>query len=256
MTRMTSADERNGGIQVISRAAAILRELGDHQQGLSLSQIAKGVGLARATVQRIVNALAAEDFLVSAGPSGGVRLGPGLARLAQSVTSNTVEVIRPHLRVLGQEVGETVDLAILSGGSVIFVDQVQSRRQRLVALSAIGERFPLHCTANGKAVLACFSEDDADQLIDKSLAEHPDYPIKNREALRREIAKARKTHLAFDLEEHGPGISAVGTAFLDVVGRPIAVSIPVPTQRFDEQKALLAERLIAFRDQVRPLVAR
>jgi DNA-binding IclR family transcriptional regulator len=242
------------GIQVIARAASILRTLESHPDGLSLGQIAKSVQLARSTVQRIVAALAAEDFVIASGP-GDVRIGPGLVRVAASVASNTAELIRPHLRALGEEVGETVDLAVLSGGSTVFVDQVPGRH-RLVALSAVGERFPLHCTANGKAILACFSTDDAQDLIEKSLAEHPDHPIADRPALLRELDGIRRTHLAVDLEEHGEGISALGTALLDLFGRPIAISIPVPSQRFAEQRDALAQSLLAFRERIKGIVAR
>ena len=49
---------------------------------------------------------------------------------------------------------------VLSGGSAGFIDQIPGQ-QRLVALSGIGERFPLHCTANGKAILACFDPNNA-----------------------------------------------------------------------------------------------
>ncbi|MDB5650338.1 MAG: putative transcriptional regulatory protein [Hyphomicrobiales bacterium] len=243
-----------GGIQVIARAASILRTLESHPDGLSLGQIAKSVQLARSTVQRIVAALAAEDFVIASGP-GDVRIGPGLVRIAASVASNTAELIRPHLRALGDEVGETVDLAVLSGGSTVFVDQVPGRH-RLVALSAVGERFPLHCTANGKAILACFSAEDADDLIEKSLAEHPDHPIVDRAALLAELDGIRRTHLAVDLEEHGEGISALGTALLDLFGRPIAISIPVPSQRFAEQRDGLAKSLLAFRKRIKGIVAR
>ncbi|MDB5643279.1 MAG: putative transcriptional regulatory protein [Hyphomicrobiales bacterium] len=257
MHELKDPEEKNGaqgGIQVIARAASVLRTLENHPGGLSLGQIAKSVGLARSTVQRIVAALAAEDFVIAAGP-GDVRIGPGLVRIAASVASNTADLIRPHLRALGDEVGETVDLAVLSGGSTVFVDQVPGRH-RLVAVSAVGERFPLHCTANGKAILACFSAEDADELIDKSLAEHPDFPIRNRARLQAELEEIRKTHLAYDLEEHGDGISAIGIALLDVFGRPIAVSIPTPSQRFDEQRAQLATQLKAFRKRIRTVVSR
>jgi DNA-binding IclR family transcriptional regulator len=53
----------------------------------------------------------------------------------------------------------------------------------------------------------------------------------------------RRAHLAYDLEEHGAGISAIGTAMIDHFGQPIAVSIPVPTQRFLENRDRLADRL-------------
>src|SRR6516165_8829592 len=128
-----SATARSAGIQVIARAAEILRVLQRQPDGLSLSQIAKAVGLARSTVQRIVAALVREDFVSPAGPSGGVRIGAGLMRLAASLGSNTAELLRPLLRALSEDVGETVDLAVLSGGSAVFIDQIPGRK-RLVAL--------------------------------------------------------------------------------------------------------------------------
>ena len=115
-----------------------------------------------------------------------MRIGPGLARIAASLSSNYGEILHPHLVALRDEVGETVDLSILSGGSAVFIDQIAGQ-QRLVALSAIGERFPLHCTANGKAILACFAKEDAEALIAKSVAEHPDHPLNDRAKLLREL---------------------------------------------------------------------
>ena len=237
----SATHERHNGIQVIARAAAILRTLEAHRDGMSLGEIARSVGLARSTVQRIVNALATEGF-VTANGARSLRIGPALAGLASASNSNTADLI-----------GETVDLAFLSGGSAIFVDQVQGRH-RLVALSAVGERFPLHCTANGKAILACFSGADADELIDKSLAEHPAYKLKNRKALLRELEDTRETKLAYDRGEHGEGICAIGTALLDGFGRPVAISVPVPAQRFDDVQADVAARLREFREKIKAVV--
>jgi DNA-binding IclR family transcriptional regulator len=235
---MTEDEDKGAGlgVQVIARAASVL----------SLGQIAKEVGLARSTVQRIVAALANEDFVAEAQPGRGVRIGPGLARIAQSLSSNLTEILHQHLVALRDEVGETVDLSILSGGSAVFVDQIPGQR-RLVALSGIGERFPLHCTANGKAILACFAKEDATILIRKSVAEHRDHPLKDEAKLLRELDAVRRKHLAFDLGEHGEGISAVGVAMLDPFGRPVAVSIPAPTHRFDAQREQLSATLAAFR---------
>ncbi|XSC47359.1 IclR family transcriptional regulator [Bradyrhizobium sp. RDT10] len=253
-TKAGSEEQSVNGIQVIARAGSILRTLESHPNGLSLGQIAKSVDLARSTVQRIVAALMAEDFVTSTGP-GEVRIGIGFLRIAASVGATSTDIIRPHLLTLGEDVGETVDLSVLSGGSVVFVDQVPGR-QRLTALSAVGERFPLHCTANGKAVLACFSPDEGEELIEKSIAEHPGYPLANRKRLMDELNEIRRAHLAYDLEEHGAGISAIGTAVLDHFGRPVAVSIPVPTQRFLENRDALAERLLGFRRGVEGVLSR
>jgi len=254
----TTGEEEKGaglGVQVIARAASVLRALEGKPEGLSLGQIAKQVGLARSTVQRIVAALASEDFVTEAHPGHGVRIGPGLARIAASLSSNFSEILHPHLVALRDDVDETVDLSILSGGSAVFIDQIPGQ-QRLVAMSAIGERFPLHCTANGKAILACFAKEDAAILIDKSLAEHPAHPIADRAKLLRDIESARRKHLAFDLAEHGDGIGAVGVAVIDAFGRPVAVSIPAPTHRFNAQRESLARSLLAFREKMRVIIGR
>ena len=142
------------GVQVIARAASVLRALEGKPEGLSLAQIAREVGLARSTVQRIVAALAAEGFVSEAQPGRGVRIGAGLARIAASISSNLTDVLHPHLVALRDQVGETVDLSILSGGSVVFIDQIAGQ-QRLVALSGIGERFPapLHRQRQGDSRL-------------------------------------------------------------------------------------------------------
>src|SRR5215469_13153204 len=97
----------NGGVQVIARAAEILRSLKGHPEGLSLSQISKEVGLARSTVHRIVNALATEDFVTAASPNGRIRLGIGLAPLAAWVNSELRDQLHPYLQRLSSEVNET-----------------------------------------------------------------------------------------------------------------------------------------------------
>jgi DNA-binding IclR family transcriptional regulator len=249
------ADEpRSGGIQVLARAANVLRALESSADGLSLGAIAKSVGLARSTVQRIVGALASEGFVVAASAEGRVRIGPGLLRIAMSLGDNSAALVRPHLHALAARVEETVDLAVLAGGSVVFIEQIMGKH-RLAALSAIGARFPLHCSANGKAILACFSEDDADDLIAKSRQEHAEFPLRSVAKLRKELDEARRTHLAFDIEEHATGICAVGIAIPGPFGSPIAVSIPVPTQRFAKRREKLAKDLLQFRERMKPILA-
>jgi DNA-binding IclR family transcriptional regulator len=243
------------GVQVIARAASVLRALEGKPEGLSLAQIAREVGLARSTVQRIVAALAAEDFVSEAQPGRGVRIGAGLARIAASISSNLTDILHPHLVALRDEVCETVDLSILSGGSAVFIDQIAGQ-QRLVALSGIGERFPLHCTANGKAILACFNKQDAAALIDKSLVEHPEHQLADRAKLIRELDATRRKNIALDLGEHDIGISAIGAAVLDTFGRPVAVSIPAPTHRFNAERDALLRAMVAFREKMRAIVGR
>src|SRR5450631_1409802 len=148
MAKKTTGRSAGQSIQVIARAASVLRSLEGEQTGLSLAQISQRVNLARSTVQRIVDALRTEHFLIAASPTSGVRLGPALIRLAASASVEFDQITRPVISTLSQAIGETVDLSVLKGKAAIFTDQIQGSH-RLRAVSAIGETFPLYCTANG-----------------------------------------------------------------------------------------------------------
>src|ERR1700741_3821122 len=106
MSRLVTNDKSQ--VQVIARAATILRALEEENAGLSLGQIAQRVNLARSTVQRIVAALEAEKFLIAASPNGRVRLGPTILRLAASARTDFVAAARPFLVRLSDELSETV----------------------------------------------------------------------------------------------------------------------------------------------------
>jgi DNA-binding IclR family transcriptional regulator len=238
-------------VQVIARAANVLRALEGESDGLSLGQIAQRVGLARSTIQRIVEALSEEHFLIAASPTTGVRLGPALIRLAASAHVEFDQITHPLLAALAQKVGETVDLSVLKGTVAVFTDQVQGVH-RLRAVSAVGETFPLHCSANGKALLSVMDEQKLDRLLRGALPRLTAKTIVQRTDLLKAIESVRRSGVAYDLEEHTEGICAVGTAFLDPIGRAIAISIPVPTTRFRNKrlKALLSDEILRTRTQM------
>jgi IclR family transcriptional regulator, acetate operon repressor len=239
-------NQEKSQVQVIARAAAILRALEEQPTGLSLGAIAQRVGLARSTVQRIVAALAAEKLLIAASPTGRVRLGPTILRLAASARTDFVATARPFLVRLSNELSETVDLAAVKKDHLIFVDQVIGP-QRLRAVSAVGETFPLYCTANGKAYLASLDEVAVARLIGTSFERRTANTITRINDLMKELKLARKTGVAFDREEHTLGICAAGVVMRDPLGNDLAISVPVPAQRFHAQEKIIAERLLATR---------
>ena len=169
-------------VQVIARAATILRALEEENTGLSLGQIAQRVNLARSTVQRIVAALETEKLVIAATPNGRVRLGPTILRLAASVRSDFLALARPFLERLSAELHETVDLSMVKKDHLVFIDQVIGS-QRLRAVSAVGETFPLYCTANGKAYLAQLSDAGVEKLIGRTYEARTPHTLTRLDAL-------------------------------------------------------------------------
>ncbi|OBH04187.1 transcriptional regulator [Mycobacterium sp. E2699] len=233
------------GIQVIARAAEMLRLLQAHPGGLSQAEIGERLGMARSTVSRILGALDDEGLVASRGARGPYRLGPEIARMAATVRLGVVMDLHPLMEELSRELEETVDLSILDGDRVTFVDQVVSPH-RLRAISAVGESFPLHCCANGKALLASLPPEQRAQALPSRLARLTDNTITTPAALRRELERVRIEGVAYDREEQTEGVCAVGTVLPGVGEQLVAVSVPVPAQRFYRRESELAEALLAW----------
>lgn len=257
MTTTTAepAESRSSGIQVIARAAEMLRALQSAPGGLTQTDIAERLGLARSTVHRILGALEEEGLVASTRTRGAYRLGPEIARMAETIRRETLGRIHPHLQKLSRELGETVDLSILDSDRVTFLDQVVAP-QRLRAVSAVGESFPLHACAPGKEMLAVMPPATLATLLPARLPRLTPNTITTRAALRTELDRVRDSGVGYDREEHTEGICAVGAVIDPGDPTPMAVSVPMPAQRFHGREPHLAAALLAacaeLRDALNP----
>jgi DNA-binding IclR family transcriptional regulator len=227
---MKSSPRQASGIQVIARAASILRALEAEPDGLTLAQLTERVGLARSTTHRIVAALQQERLLSPTTSNGKYRLGPALGRLHVAARGDLRRRARPHIEELSRRTQETVDLGVLEGDQVLFVDQVQMLH-RLGALSAAGALLPAHCTASGKALLAAHRQQGKLRLS-SSLERFTETTITDPAELEAELDRIIESGVAFDREEHTRGICGVGAVVRSLDGELAAVGIPVPVTRF------------------------
>jgi DNA-binding IclR family transcriptional regulator len=232
----TQKSDRQDGIRVLNRAAEMLRLLRLNPGGLAQADMAAQLGLARTTVHRIMNALAAQHLVQLSGATGRYRLGSEILYMAEAARAALISEALPALRELSEAVQETVDLSVLDRNQVTFVEQVVSA-QRLRAVSAIGSSFPLHCTANGKAILANLSRREVKRMLPEQLEPLTAKTITSRAALVVQLETVAKEGFAFDLEEHSPGICAIGAYVRDLPIGPAAVSVPIPSQRFAEKRS-------------------
>jgi len=226
---------RRAKIQVIQRVSQILRSLEGDPLGLSLGQIAKRTDIPRSTVQRIIGTLVDEGFVSPATPQGRVRLGPVLMRLAATSRIDLTSVAHPYVEALSRELDETVDVAVLNGVNIMFVDQVISPNRRLRAVSRIGAEYPAHSCASGKAILAFADSVLIQDIVDAGFETFTDKTISKPAALFKELDKIRSDGVALDHEEHTEGISAIAATIQDAYGNLAAISVPMPSQRFRER---------------------
>jgi DNA-binding IclR family transcriptional regulator len=239
---LTVPAPRRNGIQVVARVADVLRALANSPDGLGLSELAVAVAMPKSTVHRLVSALELEEFVTPA-RAGKIHLGRGIARLGAATRDSVRDQVRPFLLHLHQQLEETVDLSVIDGSMARFVDHIPAPH-RLRAVSAVDAVFPLHCTANGKALLAAMPEEQANAVLPSRLPAFTPNTITIRRELWDQLDQVRAEGVAYDREEHTVGISAVGAVVRDPYGPVAAISVPMPTQRFVGNEAELARVLV------------
>jgi len=230
---------RDAGIQVLRRASAALDEIATAPGRLRLVDLGERLGLAKSTARRLLVGLV-EVGLARVDERGRFSLGDRLLGFSTADAAQVIGIFRPTIeRVAEATGGETVDLSVLRGHQMWFIDQIESSH-RLRAVSAVGGRFPLTDTANGKAALAVLGDAAAELEISRFNPEVAD-------RLHREIAEIRSTGIAFDRDEHTVGISAAGIARRAAGANVVAISVPAPTDRFraNEDRIVAALRAVA-----------
>jgi DNA-binding IclR family transcriptional regulator len=239
----------SGGVQVIARAAQILRALERDPGGLGLAQLAERVGLPRSTVYRIVTSLSAEGLVAPSSPNGRVRLGPELVRLAEASRHERWQELRPYMHKVFDALDDTVDCAILDGDQVRLVDQIPATHA-FRAVSVVGSMSPLHCTANGKALLSGLEDDEVIGLFGAKLDRFTPNTLGSRDELLAELREVRDKGVAYDREEHTLGISSAAIAVQVSHDTPAALSVLMPTSRFAGKEREIARVLQRVRREV------
>lgn len=248
MSKLARDTETAGSetIGVVARAALVLRTLAENPNGLSLAEIANTIDLARSTVQRLVSDLEREQFVSIGARRGQIRLGPEFIRLAQLTHPSIIERIRPFMTRLTLECGETVDFSIVHGRELLFLEQILGR-ERIQAVSRVGDRFPLHSCSVGKSYLGQFSNDQVARIIGKKYEALTPNTATTFGDLAERLQDARKSGIGSDDEENSLGIVALGFAFEDRPGEWFGISVPMPVDRAAAKRSLVESRLIEIK---------
>ena len=238
-------DRQPGGIQVIARMSSIMRALSSNCQngGMSLAAIANEVGLPRSTVQRIINALVAENIVEPAGATG-FRIGPALGQMIYQTHSDIVPVLKPYAEQLSIKLQETVCLARMQMQKLHMVDAIVGE-QVLRVVPQLGITPPLQITSAGKALLA--------RMDDASVTEWAQQASVATEGLLQEIAKVREQGYAVDMGDAIQGVSGIAVSIGTYRGA-YAVVILAPSVRMQQQWQHFRDELFALRAAMEKLL--
>ena len=232
-------------IQSVQRAAALLKAFDSAAPELGVTELSRRVNLHKSTVSRLLATLEREGLVERVGGGDKYRPGLELVRLAGLVQpfGDVRAAAQGVLEELAERSRETVNLAVLDGDEVINVEQV-SGPHLVQAGSWVGRRTPLHCVANGKALLALLPAGQARRVIEGDLRRFTERTITDRERLRGEFARVREQGFAVALGEIEEGLHAVAAPIMDRAGGAIAaVSISGPAYRVTPDRIPILGRM-------------
>jgi DNA-binding IclR family transcriptional regulator len=237
----------------VLKAIDILHTFTPAEPRLTLAEISRRLGAPRSTTHNLVKTLAVQGFLEKVSHDE-YALGPAIIALTQSVRVN-VELrdrAAPLLRHLADACRESVYLAIPYGDQALYIYAVESPR-RLLARSAVGDRFQLHSTSVGKAMLATLADDDVRARVTRAgLVQTTDATVTSVDALLEELAATRRRGYSIDRSENRPGIYCLGAPLYDAhVALVGAISISGADPAIVESRLPeLVQRLVTTAEEI------
>lgn len=231
-------ESKSAPVGVVTKVLHILETLHDAPSGLQLKDVAQLTGINKSTAYRFLAHLEHEGY-VFRDSSGAYAIGVRLARLASGASYQTTlrKLSRPILQQLWRVTGETVNIAVLDGREVLYLDVMESSHTfRLV--SQVGMRRPVYCTALGKAMLSFIPEEEQQYFFDgMSFERFTPHTIRGAVQLRKEFALIRQRGYSIDNEEAYLGSRCIAAPIFEASGKiAAALSVSGPTTRVTRER--------------------
>lgn len=219
-------------VSSLARGLDVLRAFNSTRRKMTLSEVAAETGNTRAGARRILLTLVREGYAVADGRL--FDLTPKVLELGFSVLSSkgTWDIARPFIEHLSDEIRESVSAAVLDEFSVVYVSGSQFHRVISVGIT-VGRRFPAHCTATGRVLLAALPEDQwPDMLASIPLTRMTDRTVTDRKAFRVILEDVRAKGWSLVDQELEIGLMSIAVPVHQLSGGVIgAVNVGIPTLR-------------------------
>lgn len=244
-------NDSSAGVQSVDRALTILEVLARVGEA-GVTEIAGELGVHKSTAFRLVSTLESHRLVEQTTDRGRYRLGVGVLRLAGATTArlDLVQEARPVCRQLAADTGETVNIAVLSESSALYLDQVAGS-SALQPHNWVGQHIPLHATSNGKVLLSGLDDKRAAEVLG-TLPRYTSTTITTKTRLREELHEVRERGYAVAVDELEEGLTAIAAPVRNAHGDVVAsMSVSGPTFRLgDDRVEQVVPLLLAAAEEV------
>jgi IclR family pca regulon transcriptional regulator len=218
----------------LSRGLSVLGLLSERTVPLSSTELSSILKLSKSAIQRLTFTLEKLGYLERDGGSKKFRLGPKSLSIGFSAMRNLdlKRVAYPFMKEIARDVRETVNLAVLDGNEIVYVERIVAERTLNVNVQ-IGSRRPLHSTSMGKVILAFLPGHQVKRMLEAiDLIPFTPQTITRKRDLRSELDRVKFRGYAIANEEMEIGVRSVAAPIRNLTDGVIAaVNIAGPTSR-------------------------
>ncbi len=250
MSRYRKDDETGETVQSVVRALMLLELMAKENGPISLSELAQKAGLKMTTVHRLLTTMMYKGFVEQDSVTLRYRLGVKTFEIGNAalMINDLRTIVRPFLKELSEQINETINLAVLDGPEVVYIDQIESTNIVIVKMFArVGSRGPAYCTGTGKVLLADLSTEELrKRLSNVDFIKFTEYTVTDIEKLIDTLNKIKKNGYALDFSERDEGVTCIAAPIRNFEGRvQAAISVSAPVQRMPEER---------IKDEILPVI--
>jgi DNA-binding IclR family transcriptional regulator len=220
-------------VQPVVKALKVLSVLAEGRQPMKLTEVCYKVRLPKTTVFRYLQTLCSCGFVAHDSVRDTYQLGYRLIELGQLAGEQLQirDVAMPVMHELRAKFNETVNLGILDGQDIVYLEMAESFHS-LRMQSTLGSRDPAYATALGKAMLAFIPAQEWDRHVPLQLLPRTRKTLINKGALRANLEVVQRQGYAVDDQENEEGARCIGAPIFDRWGKvQAAVSVSAPSSR-------------------------
>jgi IclR family KDG regulon transcriptional repressor len=231
--------------QTLWRGLQILEFVAGRPSAPTIRQLSQELKLPKSVVHRLAATLEESEYLQKW--NTGYRLGLKLWWLGCSAIRGMElrQVARPYLEELAMKTQELVNVAILDGKEVLYIDKLDCL-QSVRAHIPIGGRAPAYCVATGKAILAHHDKADLEKML-CDMKRFTDRTVIGSKAMIKHLEQIRKRGYSLNLGEYHSDVGGIAAPIRNADGTVIAaVGVTAPIHRLNRETvprlALLTRR--------------
>ncbi|HZK54279.1 MAG TPA: IclR family transcriptional regulator [Desulfosporosinus sp.] len=227
-------------VHSVDKALAVLEALGRVDE-IGISDLNRELGIGKGTIHRLITTLRINGY-VEQTETEKYRMSLKLFEMGNKVVNRLGirKIANPYMEQIARDTKETVNLGVLDGGEVIYIERIESLEPLRMGLE-VGTRVPVYCSALGRAIISYYTPDEINNILTSivnkgRMTQRTENTVTDPKILMKRMQIIKEQGYSFEDEEIATGLRCVAAPIFNFTGKVVAaVSIASPKVRLTDE---------------------